>query len=94
MFGQINKITIADGKRDEVIRLVMSGADRMPGNRAYIVAKDADAADVIWVTEVWDSAEMQAASLDIPEVKTAVAQAMPLITGFETVATLAPVTSA
>ena len=90
MFGQINRITAIAGKRDEVERFVRSGSDRMPGCWSYIVAKDADDADVIWVTEVWDSAEMHAASMDIPEVKAAVAQAMPMIAGFETVATTRP----
>ena len=90
MFGQINRITAVAGKRDEVEQLVRSGSDSMPGCRSYIVAKDADDADVIWVTEVWDSAEMHAASMDIPEVKAAVTQAMPMIAGYETVATTSP----
>lgn len=90
MFGQINRITAVAGKRDEVERLVRSGSDQMPGCRSYIVAKDAGDADVIWVTEVWDNAEMHAASMDIPEVKAAVTQAMPMIAGFETVATTVP----
>lgn len=34
---------------------------------------------------------MHAASMDIPEVKAAVTQAMPMIAGYETVATTSPV---
>ena len=90
MFSQINKITAVAGKREEVHRLVMSGSDQMPGCRSYIVASDVENDDVIWVTEVWDSAEMHAASMDIPEVKAAVTQAMPMIAGYETVATTSP----
>ena len=90
MFGQINRIKTVAGKRYEVERLVRSGSDQMPGCRSYIVAKDAGDADAIWVTEVWDSAEMHAASMDIPEVKAAVRRAMPMIVGFETVATTSP----
>ena len=90
MFGQINKITAVAGKREEVLRLVMSGSDQMQGCRSYIVASDVENDDVIWVTEVWDSAEMHAASMDIPEVKAAVTQAMPMIAGYETVATTSP----
>lgn len=93
MFGQINRITAVAGKRDEVIGLVMSGSDKMPGCCSYIVARDADNVDVIWVTKVWDSADMQAASMDIPDVKASVEQAMPMIAGFETVATTIPATS-
>ena len=90
MFGQINKITTVPGKRDEVVRLVMNGSDEMPGCHSYIVAKDAQDADVIWVSEVWDSAEMQKASMEIPDVKQSVEQAMPMIAGFETIATTVP----
>ena len=87
MFGQINKITAVSGKRDAVAALVRSGSDTMPGCRAYIVGKDATDADVIWVTEVWDSADHQKASMDLPEVKASVGAALPMIAGFETVAT-------
>jgi quinol monooxygenase YgiN len=90
MFGQINRITTVAGKRDEVVQLVLSGSDNMPGCRSYLVARDADNADIIWVTEVWDSADMHKASMDIPEVKASVEKAMPMIAGFETVATTIP----
>lgn len=93
MFGQINKIIAIAGKRDELIRLVMSGSQKLPGCRSYIVAKDANDSDVVWVTEVWDSADMHAASMDIPDVKASVGKAMPLIAGFETVATTVPAIS-
>jgi hypothetical protein len=43
------------------------------------------------ITAVAGSAEMHAASMDIPEVKAAVTQAMPMIAGYETVATTSPV---
>ena len=73
-----------------MVRLVLNGSDEMPGCHSYIVAKDAQDADVIWVSEVWDSAEMQKASMDIPNVKQSVEQAMPMIAGFETIATTVP----
>ena len=90
MFGQINKITTVPGKRAEVVRLVKSGSNSMPGCHSYIVAKDAQDADVIWVSEVWDSAEMQKASMDIPNIKESVEEAMAMIAGFETIATTIP----
>ena len=90
MFGQINKITTLEGKRDEVVRLDISGSYQMPGCHSYIVAKDKDDDNTIWVSEVWDSAEMQNASMDIPDVRRSVAKAMPMIAGFETIATTVP----
>jgi quinol monooxygenase YgiN len=94
MFGQINRITTVAGKRDEVVQLVLSGSDNMPGCRSYLVARDADNADIIWVTEVWNSADMHKASMHIPEVEASVEKAMPMIAGFETVATIIPATRA
>lgn len=91
MFGQINKITAVAGKRDELVRLVLTGSDQMPGCRFYIVAIDADDAHTIWVTEVWDSVESQKASMAIPSVKASVEEAMSMIADFETVATTIPI---
>lgn len=77
-------------KREELVELLMSGSKTLPGCHSYVVATDANNADVIWITEVWDDADMHAASMEIPHVKASVEQAMPKIAGFETVATTAP----
>ncbi|GFO83385.1 MAG: antibiotic biosynthesis monooxygenase [Methyloceanibacter sp.] len=90
MIGFINRITTVSGERDKVMSLVLEGSDRMDGCRSYIVAADAGNPDIIWVTEIWDDAEKQQASLENPIVKAAIEQAMPLIAGFENVATTAP----
>lgn len=90
MIGFINRITAVSGERDKVMSLVLEGSDRMEGCRSYIVAADAENPDTIWVTEVWDDAEKQQASLESPTVKAAIEQAMPLIAGFENVATTTP----
>lgn len=91
MIGFINKITTVSGERDKVMRLVLEGSDKMEGCRSYIVAADAGNSDIIWVTEVWDDAEKQQVALKSPTVRAAVEQAMPLIAGFENVATTTPV---
>ena len=36
---------------------------------------------MIWVTEIWESAERHEASLQVPETKAAIAKAMPMLTG-------------
>ncbi|WP_413874886.1 putative quinol monooxygenase [Albidovulum sp.] len=91
MFGQINKITSLADKRDLLVELVRTDANTMPGCRSYMVALDSTDDTVIWVTEVWDNAEMQKASMSIPSVKASVEKAMPMIAGFETVATIIPI---
>ncbi|WP_077063404.1 putative quinol monooxygenase [Streptomyces johnsoniae] len=71
------------GRRDEVAALLLRSADalRAFGCRSYVVGVSDSDADVIWVTEVWESKEAHDASLDLPEAQDAIAAAMPLLTG-------------
>jgi quinol monooxygenase YgiN len=55
----------------------------MPGCLSYIVAKDSENQDAIWITEVWMDQASHQASLQLPSVQQAIAQAMPLIATFE-----------
>jgi quinol monooxygenase YgiN len=91
MYGLIAKLTAVLGKRDELIKILKEGTRSMPGCRSYILAKDAVDANAVWVTEIWDSAASHDASLTLPAVKDCVAQAKPLIAGFEKVAVTNPV---
>jgi quinol monooxygenase YgiN len=91
MYGLIAKMIAVPGQRDALIDLILAGSAGMPGCISYVVAKDAENPDTIWVTEVWDSEESHKASLAIPEVKEAIGKAMPLIAGFEKGATTIPV---
>lgn len=79
MFGLIGKMTAKPGQRDALITLVLEGVDSMPGCMSYIVAKDADNADDIWITEVWENESSHAASLSLPSVTDSIRRAMPLI---------------
>ena len=83
MYGLIGKMTATPGDRDTLIALMLQGTSAMPGCLSYIVAKDAADADAIWVTEVWASEASHKASLQIPEVRATIANAMPLIAGFD-----------
>jgi quinol monooxygenase YgiN len=40
MHGLINKMTAVEGKRDELIAMLLQGTKEMPGCLSYIVAKD------------------------------------------------------
>lgn len=82
MYGLIGKMKATPGKRDALVAILLEGTQAMPGCRSYIVARDATDADAIWVTEVWDSAESHQASLALPGVKAAIAQARPILAGF------------
>jgi quinol monooxygenase YgiN len=82
-YGYIGSMRVKDGHRDAVIELLLTGADglRAAGCQVYAVCTAADDHDVIWVTEIWDSAEQHAASLQLPETRAAIGRAMPMLTG-------------
>ena len=90
MYGLIGKITTVPGQRDALIAILTPGGT-LAGCRSYIVAKDPANAEVIYVTEVWDSSELHRASLTVPAVQQAIAKGRPLIAGFEVLAATEPV---
>lgn len=83
MYGLIGRMLAVPGKRDELLACLEAGADTMPGCLSYIVAKDQQNPDALWITEVWDSAESHKASLDLPEVQAMIGRARPLIAGMD-----------
>lgn len=91
MYGLIGKMRAKPGKRDELLAILLHGIDSMPGCLNYIVARDPADADVIWVTEVWDSEVSHKASLALPAVRAAIAKAMPIIAGFDNSTATEPV---
>lgn len=84
LYGLIGQMKAAPGKRDELIGYLLAGTGAMPGNLAYLIAKDATDADSIWITEVWTSQALHQASLALPAVQEAIAKARPIIAGFGT----------
>lgn len=82
MFGLIGKIRATSGARDQLAAILIKGSRSMPGCLSYVVAADAGDPDALWVTEVWDSAELHKASLQLPQVQQAMASGRPLIAGF------------
>lgn len=91
MYGLIGKMKAKPGQRDALIAILLDGIDAMPGCLSYIVASDPADDDAIWVTEVWDSELSHKASLALPQVKDAIARAMPIIAGFDSHVVTAPV---
>jgi quinol monooxygenase YgiN len=81
MFGLIGKMTAVEGKRDELIAILLAGVANMPGCLSYIIAKDTSDANAIWITEAWDSKASHEASLSLPFVKEAIGKGSPLIAG-------------
>ena len=84
MYGLIGKIDVVPGKRDVLAEILINGVGGMPGCLSYVVARDPEDADALWVTEVWESAEHHQASLSLPSVQEAIRQGRPMIAGFST----------
>lgn len=91
MYGLIGSMIAAEGKRDELIKILLEGVNDMPGCLSYIVAKDPKDTNGIWITEVWDSRDSHAASLNLPSVHAAIAKGKPLIAKFGSYSETEPV---
>jgi len=82
MYGLIGSFKAATGKRAEIVAILLGDVGPMPGCKSYVVAEDLTDSDVVWITEVWDSEASHNASMELPDVKAAIAKAMPLIASF------------
>ncbi|MEI9849945.1 MAG: putative quinol monooxygenase [Sphingomonas sp.] len=83
LFGLIGKIRAKPGTRAQLIDVLLLGAASMEGCLGYTVGEDLAEADAIWVTETWESRAAHAASLELPEVRQAIARGRPMIAGFD-----------
>jgi quinol monooxygenase YgiN len=50
-----------------------------PGCELYLVSRDGEDPDAVWITEAWSSAEDHHASLGLPGVPELIARARPII---------------
>ena len=82
MFGLITQIRANRGARDPLASILIKGSASMPGCLSYVVAADGTDSDALWITEVWRSAELHKASLQLPQVREAMAAGRALIAGF------------
>jgi len=82
MYGLIGKMRAQPGQRDALIAILLDGTAAMPGCLAYVIAKDTQDADAIWITETWQDQASHKASLSLPAVQAAIAKGRPLIAGF------------
>ena len=91
MYGLIGKMKAQPGQRDALAAILLEGVSGMPGCLSYVIANDPADPDLLWITEVWDSADSHRASLSLPSVQAAIAKGRPLIAGMEAVTTTEPV---
>jgi quinol monooxygenase YgiN len=82
MYGLIGRMVATPGNREALAAVLLEGLVDMPGCLSYIVARDPDDTDALWITEVWVDRESHAASLGLPTVQQAIARGRPLIARF------------
>jgi len=82
MYGLIGCMRAVVGEAERLAG-ILGAMKAMPGCISYVAARDAADPDLVWVTEVWESEEAHAASLNLRTVQAAIAAGRPLIAGFE-----------
>ncbi|MCC5915204.1 MAG: antibiotic biosynthesis monooxygenase [Balneolaceae bacterium] len=82
MYGLIGKMMAKAGHREKLIQILLKGTADMPGCLSYIISKDSEDEDALWITEVWDDKESHGASLSQPSVQEAIKEGRSLIAGF------------
>ncbi|HMJ02022.1 MAG TPA: putative quinol monooxygenase [Conexibacter sp.] len=82
-YGFLATMRTTPGRRDDVVSILLAdvGGLRAAGCEAYIVSVSDTDPDMIHVMEVWQSKEHHDASLELPETRAAISQAMPMLTG-------------
>jgi quinol monooxygenase YgiN len=82
MYGITGKMLATPGSRDELINILLDGTKEMPGCLMYVISKDIEDENGIWITEVWKDPNSHEASLALPGVQEAIQKGRPLIAGF------------
>lgn len=82
-FANVGTLGAAPGKRDELVAILTSRNDALAGAGCivYEVGVNTDEPDTVFVVELWESAAAHQASLELPEVREAIASARPLLSG-------------
>ena len=78
------KLSALSGKGDDLEKILLEASQLMSsakGCKLYMVSRDVNQAEDIWITEIWDSKEDHDNSLSVPGVKELIGQAMPILDG-------------
>jgi len=92
-FHLVGSFRAQPGQADALTEVLLQAADGLRANDActlYLVSRDPQDADAVWVTETWTSQEAHAASLDDAATQELITHARPLIAGLGQRFTLEP----
>ena len=83
-YGLFGKMTAVAGEGNALAQHLLEAAsalEAVSGCRLYVVSRDPQDEDSVWVMEVWDSAEAHRASLELDAVRELIARARPILQG-------------
>lgn len=82
-FANVGTLGVHPGKQEELVAILTRSNPELEsaGCLAYEVGLSEDAPGTVFVSELWESADAHQASLQLPSVRAAIAEAMPLLTG-------------
>ena len=86
--SRYGKATAKDGKGAELGEILLAAAAELegdPGCELYLVSRQSDSPDVVWVTELWRSQADLDDSLERVRGSSSVAEAMALVDDWEMV---------
>ncbi|MBO0985162.1 putative quinol monooxygenase [Rathayibacter sp. SD072] len=82
-FANVGTLGALPGRRDELVAILTASNEALArvGCLVYEVGTSDEQPDTVFVVELWTSAEAHRASLELPEVRDAIARARPLLSG-------------
>ena len=83
-YGLHGKLTATAGNADQLAAILLEAAQLMAtakGCQLYVVSKDQNNPDAVWVTEIWNRKEDHDQSLQVAGVRELIARAIPLLHG-------------
>jgi quinol monooxygenase YgiN len=81
-FGLHGRLLAQPGKGDELEAILLEAAETLDADNdclLYVVSRQPDNPEAVWVTEAWTSREAHRASLESEATRALIQRAMPLI---------------
>ncbi|HPE98273.1 MAG TPA: putative quinol monooxygenase [Chitinophagales bacterium] len=81
------KLTAKKGQEEALAKILLQASELVAGAagcRLYVISNDEQDPQQVYVTEIWDDKTAHDASLQMPEVRQLIQQAMPLLDGMPT----------
>lgn len=78
------KLTAKSGHRDELAAILIQASELVStakGCRLYVIGRDENDTNSVYVTEIWDTKEDHDNSLKVEGVRELIAKAMPILDG-------------